>query len=81
LVDFVEKYIRKYNHLPGVVSAKEAEQNGIDVGENQAALLKKVEEMTLYLIKQDKQLNEQNARLEAQQKEIDELKALIRGRQ
>ena len=77
----LERYIRKYSHLPGVVSAKEAEQNGIDIGENQKVLLKKVEEMTLYLIKQDKQLSEQNARLEAQQKEIDELKALIRGRQ
>src|SRR5258708_19062846 len=82
----VEKYIRKYNHLPGVVSAKEAAQNGINVGENQAALLKRLEELTLYLIgesdarmEQEQQIKEQNARLERQQAEIDELKALIKA--
>lgn len=75
----LEKYIRKHQHLPGIASAKEVEETGIDIGENQKALLKKVEEMTLYIIKQDKQLDEQKARMDAQQKEIDELRALIKG--
>jgi hypothetical protein len=60
----LEQYIQKYGHLPGVVAAREAEKNGVDVGENQAMLLKKVEELTLYIIQQ--------------QREIDELKALIK---
>jgi hypothetical protein len=69
----LERYIRANKHLPGIISAKEASEKGIDVGENQAALLKKVEEMTLLLIEQDKRLNEQ-------QKEIDELKAMIKAK-
>ncbi|HWB93110.1 MAG TPA: hypothetical protein VG605_14710, partial [Puia sp.] len=61
--------------------------DGIDLSEHAAAMLKKVEELTLYLIRQNqeltdqnKQLAEQNARLEAQQKEIDELKASIQAK-
>jgi hypothetical protein len=80
----LEQYIQKYRHLPGVVAAREAEKNGVDVGENQAALLKKVEELTLYLIDENKQLKAQNAKLAEQDKktedlqhQIDELKALL----
>lgn len=82
----VKKYIRKYNHLPGILSAREAQQDGINLGENQAALLKKVEELTLYLIRENdtlkeqcRQMKEQNARLDRQQAEIDELRALIKA--
>ena len=80
----LEQYIQKYRHLPGVITAREAEQKGIDVGENQATLLKKVEELTLYLIDENKQLKTQNAKLAEQdrknedlQRQIDELKALL----
>lgn len=80
----LEQYIQKYRHLPGVVVAQEAEKNGIDVGENQATLLKKVEELTLYLIDENKQLKAQNAKLAEQdrktedlQRQIEELKALL----
>jgi Bacterial Ig domain len=74
----LEKYIKANKHLPGILSAKEAGEKGIDVGENQAALLKKIEEMTLLLIDQNKRLTEQQTRLDAQQKEIDDLKAMIK---
>ena len=57
--------------MPGIVSEAEANHDGVDVGDNQAALLKKVEELTLYLI-------EQNKRLKAQQQQIDALKKLVR---
>ena len=60
---------------------RSVEKKGVDVGEVQAALLKKIEEMTLYIIQQDKELNElkeQNKRLTLLQDQIDELKALIR---
>ena len=53
--------------LPDLPSAAEVEKNGIDIGDNQALLLKKVEELTLYLL-------DQNKRLELQQKEIESLK-------
>jgi hypothetical protein len=76
----LERYISEHKHLPGIASEKEVQQEGIDVGDHEAALLKKVEELTLYLIEQNKTMGEQKARLEAQQKEIDELKALIKAK-
>jgi hypothetical protein len=73
----LEEYLAKYRHLPGIASESEVKQDGIDVGEHQAALLKKVEELTLYLIEENKALKEQNAKLLDQQRQIDELKKLI----
>jgi hypothetical protein len=46
----VEAYIKQYRHLPDVPSEKEIRQNGLDLGDNQATLLKKIEELTLYMI-------------------------------
>ena len=80
----LEAYLVKYRHLPGIASEAEVKQDGIDLGDDQAALLKKVEELTLYLIDQNKaltqqnqQLSEQKARLDQQQQEIEALKKLI----
>jgi hypothetical protein len=75
----LERYIGEHHHLPGIISEQEVQQQGIDLGGQHTALLKEVEELTLYLIRENKALAEQNARLEAQQKEIDELKAMIRA--
>ncbi|MGN6533670.1 MAG: hypothetical protein ACTHK0_18150 [Ginsengibacter sp.] len=55
----IESYIKLNNHLPGVPSASEVKMNGVDLVENQAILLKKIEELTLLLIDQDKRLDEQ----------------------
>jgi hypothetical protein len=46
----LEKYIEKYQHLPDVPSTKEVQSKGINVGDTQALLLKKIEELTLYII-------------------------------
>jgi len=76
----VEQYIQQHHHLPEVPSAAEVEKNGLDLGDNQATLLKKIEELTLYLIEQNKNqqyqeklIKEQRALLEVQQKRLDEL--------
>jgi hypothetical protein len=58
----VEEYIRQNHHLPEVPSAEEVGKNGLDVGDNQAALLKKVEELTLYVIELNKQIQELKAK-------------------
>jgi hypothetical protein len=63
----IKKFIDQNRHLPEVPSAKEMEANGINVGEMNMILLKKIEELTLYLLEQQKQLNDQ-------QKEIQLLK-------
>ncbi len=55
----VEAYIYAHKHLPDVPSAKEVEENGVSVGEIEAKLLQKVEELTLYLI----ELKKENAAL------------------
>lgn len=64
----LENFIRANRHLPDVPSEDEVLENGYDMGEMQQTLLKKVEELTLYTIQLQKQI-------ERQQKEIDELKA------
>lgn len=69
-LDSLAAYIRANNHLPDMPSAEEVKDKGIDVGANQAALLKKIEELTLYLIRQ-------NDIQQAQQQEIELLKKKV----
>jgi len=73
----VKAYIDKNEHLPGVPTAEQVSKTGINLGEMNALLLKKVEELTLYLIEKDKQDKEKEARLQSQQHQIDELKRQI----
>ena len=54
----VEKFINKFEHLPGVESAETVAKDGVDLGSNQAMLLRKIEELTLYIIDQNKRLIE-----------------------
>ncbi|TKC56599.1 hypothetical protein FBD94_23080 [Pedobacter hiemivivus] len=57
------KHIKEKGHLPGIPSAEEVKNNGIDLGEMNAKLLQKIEELTLHLIK----LNERLLKLEKKQ--------------
>lgn len=52
----LEKFISKNKHLPEMPSAKEVEDKGVSVGDSQALLLKKIEELTLYLIQMKKEI-------------------------
>ena len=55
----LESYIKENKHLPEISSAEEVECNGgINVGEMQVKLLQKIEELTLYMIEQDKKIRE-----------------------
>jgi len=63
----VEIFIQKNSHLPGVPAAAEVEKNGLDIGDSHAVLLKKIEELTLYIIdlkKENKRLDERLNSLE-----------------
>ena len=53
----VEEYINENQHLPNVPSAVEVENNGIQLGEMNAILIRKVEELTLYILDLQKQIN------------------------
>ena len=61
----VEAYIKDNKHLPEVPSAKEMEENGIELAQMNMLLLKKIEELTLHLIEQNKLIHEQNRRIES----------------
>ena len=54
----VESFIDKNGHLPEIPSANEVETKGIELAEMNAKLLQKIEELTLYMIKQDKRIAE-----------------------
>lgn len=64
----VEKYINTFGHLPGVYSAKEAAEQGMDVLEMNVKLLEKVEELTLYAIDANKRIERLEAIIEKLQK-------------
>lgn len=67
----VETHIRERKHLPGIPTATEVAEGGVSLGDMQAKLLAKVEELTLHLIDQDKRiqrLEAENAALRGQAK-------------
>ncbi len=60
----VEKFINKNGHLPNVPSAKQVKEEGIELGNMAKIQQEKIEELTLYIIEQNKQLEAQNKRIE-----------------
>nr|NQU92503.1 hypothetical protein [Bacteroidota bacterium] len=54
----VEEFINSNGHLPGVPSQQEVKENGINLAETDAMLLKKIEELTLYILQQDKKISQ-----------------------
>lgn len=67
----IEAFIHKNKHLPEIPSAREVEEKGLDLGDQQARLLKKIEEMTLYIISMNKEI-------ETLKKETEDLKLQIK---
>ncbi|RZT00336.1 TMF family protein [Aquimarina brevivitae] len=63
----VEQHINEKGHLQNIPSAAEVEKEGVQLGEMNAKLLQKIEELTLYMIEQ----NKKTAQL---QKEVEQLK-------
>lgn len=64
----VEQHIQEKGHLKDIPSAKEVEKNGVMLGEMDAKLLQKIEELTLYMI----ELNKKVKALEAENKSLKE---------
>lgn len=54
----VEKFIQQNKHLPNIQSATEVEKNGIELGDMQKRMMEKIEELTLYVIELQKQVDE-----------------------
>ncbi|PSK94213.1 hypothetical protein [Taibaiella chishuiensis] len=53
----VEDYVNENKHLPGVPSGQEIKDKGLEVGEMNRILMQKVEELTLYVIRQQKEID------------------------
>lgn len=70
----LEKYIAKNKHLPEIPSASEMKEE-LELKEMNILLLKKVEELTLYMIDLKKENEEQKKVNELQQQEIEKIKA------
>ncbi|MFD2937368.1 hypothetical protein ACFS25_26585 [Spirosoma flavum] len=66
-------YVGQHGHLPGIPSAEEVAQKGLDLTKLNAMLLEKIEELTLYSIQLENKVN----RLEDQQTEMNKLKRLV----
>ncbi|MCL2289261.1 MAG: hypothetical protein FWC34_00940, partial [Bacteroidetes bacterium] len=54
----VEQYIQQNKRLPQIPSAQEVEENGVELGDMQSKLLLKIEELTLYIIQMQKEIDE-----------------------
>jgi hypothetical protein len=54
----LETYVKKNKHLPNIPSARAVQEQGIGIGEMNVMLLQKIEELTLHIINQQKQIDE-----------------------
>lgn len=68
LVD-IQAYVKEYKHLPEIPSAADIARDGLDLAEMNLLLLKKVEEITLHLIR----LEQENGRLKTR---VDQLESI-----
>ena len=82
LLDFseLEAYIKENKHLPGIPGGAEIEKQGIDLGNMNKVLLRKVEELTLYAIEKDKQIRELAAEGKRQHEESEQTEGALRKR-
>jgi hypothetical protein len=70
----LQQFVQTHQHLPDMPPAQQVAETGVPVGEMNALLLKKVEELTLYVLQQEEAMKQQQKKMEQQQKEIELLK-------
>jgi hypothetical protein len=73
-LDELEIYLQQNKHLPAVPSEQQIKAEGIDLAEMNVKMMEKIEELTLYLIQQNKELEKQNKELEKLKAEMELLK-------
>ncbi|KAA1244075.1 hypothetical protein [Aquimarina sp. RZ0] len=71
----VEHHIQEHGHLSDLPSEEEVIKNGINLGEMNAKLLQKIEELTLYTIQQEKEIR----RLQSIEKRLDDIEKLVKN--
>jgi hypothetical protein len=63
----LRSFIARHGHLPGIPSAATVKEEGIQLGEMQAALLEKIEELTLYILQQEERIQRLESALTSKQ--------------
>ena len=71
----VEAYVKLHKHLPEIPSAGDINRDGLDLAEMNLLLLKKVEELTLYLLEKDKAEKQMISEIQALKMEVTALKS------
>ena len=62
-LDEVKQYITENKHLPGIPAEAEVKEEGVSLGDMQVKLLQKIEELTLYVIRQQEMIDELKDRI------------------
>jgi|GEM_PF-751531 len=75
----IEQYIKEHQHLPEMPSAAEVEKNGLNLGETNKLLTKKVEELTLYLIEKDKESKSQAKAYQEVLQRLQDIEGQLKG--
>ena len=75
----LEAYIKQNGHLPNVPSAAEVEAEGIEVGEITKIQQEKIEELTLYIIAQEKKLKAQEDALKIRDSKVKNLEERLKS--
>ena len=70
----IADYIKANNHLPGIPTTAEVKKNGLDLGATEAKLLEKIEQLTLYTIQLQQQMDSMKTNNTGLQLQINELK-------
>jgi len=65
-IDSLNNFVQYKKHLPGVPNAEEYKQNGYKVGQMDDMLLRKIEELTLYIIKLKNEQQKESSTLKAE---------------
>jgi len=74
-LDTLEQYVKSNKHLPEVPAAAVMEKEGLDLGDMNKTLMQKVEELTLYLIEENRKNKVQQEMIDVLKKEVEQLKA------
>ncbi len=75
----VENYIKRKGHLKNIPSAKEVAEKGVLIGDMNAKLLLKIEELTLYIIQQQKDIELQEAKNKALEERLKKIEILLKN--
>ncbi len=77
-LEILQQYIKENNHLPNIPTAKDMEANGVELGAMNMKLLEKIEELTLYILQQQKELKSQSEENKTIENNLNALEKLIK---